>query len=131
MSGVRGPLTPLTESALHEQIVGFLAYALPESALVHHSPNEGKRGPRAQGELKRSGCLKGFPDLLILWNGNSYFLELKRPGGKLTPEQKVLLNTLNDMGFRAAVANSLELAEAYLRQWGIPLRSRPLGRASA
>lgn len=31
---------------------------------------------------------KGFPDILVLWNGFPVFLEIKAPKGKQSPEQK-------------------------------------------
>ena len=33
---------------------------------------------------------KGFPDLCVGYDGVNYLLELKMPGGKLTPDQCVL-----------------------------------------
>ncbi|QDY70115.1 VRR-NUC domain-containing protein [Qingshengfaniella alkalisoli] len=116
----------IKESDLQANIVEWMRYALPIDAYVHHSPNEGKRGPKARADLVRMGCLKGFPDLLILWNRKAYFLEVKAPGGTLTLEQRHLLESLDGLGYRTAVVNSIEIAEAYLRGWGIPLRSRPM-----
>jgi hypothetical protein len=31
---------------------------------------------------------KGFPDILVLWNGFPVFLEIKAPKGRQSPEQK-------------------------------------------
>jgi len=44
---------------------------------------------------------RGFPDLLLIRPGRIIFAELKRAGGKPTPDQAILLAALKDWGFEA------------------------------
>ena len=37
---------------------------------------------------------KGYPDLIILFNGQVYFIELKTPKGKLSKLQKYYINNI-------------------------------------
>jgi hypothetical protein len=41
------------------------------------------------GQIKAAGARKGTPDVLCIWKGRPFFIELKRrKGGKVTPEQR-------------------------------------------
>ena len=51
----------------------------------------------------------GVPDLLVLWGGGMRLLEVKSPGGKLTPDQERLFPQL---GARVVVVRSVEEALA-------------------
>lgn len=114
-----------TEAELHEQVIDWLRVALPRDALVHHSPNEGKRGFRAQADLKKTGVQAGMPDLMICWRGDTYFLELKTRTGKVSAAQADVAQQLMDTGFKVAVLRNLPAVDACLRDWGLPLRTVP------
>ena len=45
----------------------------------------------------------GMPDIIAFKDGVTIFLEVKKPGGKLTPLQKNRLETLREKGFIAKV----------------------------
>lgn len=51
--------------------------------------------------------MSGMPDLLILKDGSTFFIELKRPGGHITDEQTELLAKARESGAIVAVASSL------------------------
>lgn len=124
-SALKG-LPDQSEAALHRQVVDWLAMALPKGALVHHSPNEGKRGFKAQRDVREMAVLRGFPDLVIFWEGSVYFMELKARRGRMSADQSAVIVQLMDMGFNAGVVRSLAGADACLRSWGVPLRTAPL-----
>lgn len=50
----------------------------------------------------------GVPDRLVLIKGQCYFVELKRPGEKLRPLQKVVRKRFQKLGFKVYVIDSIE-----------------------
>jgi len=47
--------------------------------------------------------MNGIPDLMALRNGETLFVEVKQPKGKLAPLQELRIQELRDQGFRAEV----------------------------
>lgn len=113
---------PKSEEALQAMWADFLAVTLPVDAVHHHSPNEGRRGWRAQRALKSSGCAAGWPDSEIVYDGRVYFLELKLPGKKPTKLQSERHEQLRRAGAPVGVGTSLAELAAHLVEWGVPLR---------
>jgi hypothetical protein len=111
----------MREAELHGAVVAFLRYALPRGAMVHHSPNEGKRGVQAQRDLKRHGVRTGWPDLEIIHQGRAYFIELKAPQRDTTPEQKEVHRQLRAAGCHVGVCRSVIDVELTLQGWGFVL----------
>ena len=111
-----------SEEDLQARWAAYLGAALPSGALHHHSPNEGRRGWRAQRALKSGGTLAGMPDSMVLWDGRAYFLELKLPGKKPTARQAACHAALRAAGFPVAVGTTLHELAAHLSGWGVPLR---------
>lgn len=50
----------------------------------------------------------GFPDLTLLKEGMCMFIEVKRPGGRAKPLQKLIHQGLRDMGFEVRVVDNEE-----------------------
>jgi hypothetical protein len=51
----------------------------------------------------------GIPDLYVFAPGGKFMaIEVKRPGGVVSPEQTKFIQKLNDLGFKAFVAYGLE-----------------------
>lgn len=89
----------------------------PELALYHAIPNGGHRMPSVAAKLKAEGVVAGVPDtcLPIARGGfSSLWIELKRPGGSLTPEQADWLNALTRHGNRVEICTSWESARDVL-----------------
>lgn len=114
----------MRERQIHSAVVAYLAVALPADAILHHSPNEGKRGWNAQRDLKAHGTMKGWPDLEIFWQAKTYFIELKAPKKYPTAEQKACHHRLRDAGFAVLVCRSVADVELFLEGEGVPLRAR-------
>jgi hypothetical protein len=111
------------EEKLQRQVMEFLALALPHDAIAHHSPGEGLRSKRAQGELVRSGHKKGWPDIEIVWRGRIYFIELKAPGGYPSAAQREMHKRLMYCDAPVMLCRSVDEVESQLREATIPLRA--------
>lgn len=76
----------------------------PELELLFHIPNGGKRDAREAARFKRMGVKAGVPDLFLPVPRNIYhglWVEMKAPQGKLTPNQKRMLEQLASQGYKA------------------------------
>lgn len=49
-----------------------------------------------------------WPDRMLLVNGEVFFVELKRPGGQLSPGQKILIKQLIDRGYNCLASTSVD-----------------------
>lgn len=114
------------EKKLQRQVMEFLALALPPDAVAHHSPGEGLRSKRAQGDLKMSGHKKGWPDIEIVWRGRIYFIELKVPGAYPSAAQREMHKRLMYCDAPVMLCRSLPEVEAQLREACVPLRASVL-----
>ena len=58
-----------------------------------------------------------MPDFLILTSSGTYFMEVKAPTGRLSPEQKAFQADVENLGIPFAVVRSTDEAARYLKQW--------------
>lgn len=107
------------EQALHRSIAQLLERVLPADAFWFHVPNGGKRNKIEAGILKALGVRAGVPDILILFRGRLYCLELKAPGGKLSVHQKTTIARMEAAGAQIAVARSIDDVVRELGVWGV------------
>lgn len=61
----------------------------------------------------RATDLAGFPDLLVLKNGVTTFVEVKQPGKEPTPLQLKKHDELRKQGFKVLVMDGRELLSEY------------------
>lgn len=92
------------EDHLHIQVCNYLAYSYP-FAVVHHSPNEGKRSPFERYLIGLLRVMSGFPDLVIIAdNKRILFIELKTLKNKKPTDAQLWWNSsLNRFGFDAHI----------------------------
>ncbi len=117
----------LPEDEIQTKVVNWAkneALLRPELNLLYHIPNGGLRHPRVAATLKAMGVRSGIPDLHlpvarpIYYSGtnitkgywHSLYIEMKRPTGKLNPEQKVIIPLLKQQGNYVAVCYDSESA---------------------
>jgi len=79
-------------------------------SLVAAIPNEGSLG--------QPGLTKGLPDLLVISPGHIGFIELKREGGKLSPEQDTIIGLIRSTGTPVAVTYGRDEPIEILKEWG-------------
>lgn len=76
-------------------------------------PNGGARNKITAAILKAEGVLAGVPDVLLLEPRGKFHglaIEFKDTSGRLTPEQRDMLQHLVEVGYCCAVAYDAELA---------------------
>ena len=122
------------EADLQRAVVHALRFALPCTAIIHHSANEvserGPRGARRQAILVGMGVHAGFADLMVLCDGRVLFLELKAPKGRLRPSQEAFRDAVEAQGFGWALVRSLDDALGALADHGFTTRIVPAWRVA-
>lgn len=88
------------------------------SARIIAIPNAGKRGATAIRNAKAEGLAKGAPDMVVLWNGETVFLEWKAGKTTPSPQQVDWLNWLHVNGHPCAVVRTWGGAFNFLRTLG-------------
>jgi VRR-NUC domain len=111
------------EQQIHSAVVEHLRLRAKPDVLYLHPANGGSRDIREAARFKRMGVLAGASDLLLWHRGNSFALELKSPGGRLSDAQLGFLARFNDAGGHSASAEGVDRALAILEAWGL-LRGR-------
>lgn len=112
----------LKESDIQIQVADWLR--LFESArdfIFFSIPNEGmdRASPVRLAKLKRMGLRPGVADIVIIWHGRAYFLELKTPDGIQSERQIAFERDCFYAGAEYAIAHSFEEAQNILKKWGI------------
>lgn len=102
--------------------LGVLRLQAPD-VMAWAVPNGHNRGLKDRVKAKKEGLRAGVPDLTLVWNHGSAFLEFKSGTGTPDTAQIDLLNYLQDAGHRCAVVRTPEFAMALLADWGAPVRS--------
>lgn len=63
-----------------------------------------------------TGLPKGFTDLFAVKDGRAYFIEVKKPGGKVREEQINFIKKMRENGCIAGIAYSVEEAVELVSQ---------------
>lgn len=112
------------EQDMQRTVAAYLDWALPSDAVwtaINPIPAKTKA---AAGISKAMGLKAGILDILIVWRGAPYFIELKAKGGKVSPVQLDVINRLSSAGASCAVCHSPEAVIGHLIEWGLPLKAR-------
>jgi hypothetical protein len=116
------------EARVQAAIVEYIRWCAPQ-LVVFHPANGGYRTPSEAARFRWLGVLAGVPDLcLVAPGGRVCFIEVKSASGRLSAEQKVVLEQLTARGAPVAIARSIDDARAALELWNIPtieIRNRP------
>ena len=94
-----------TSPSEHSEQVGFINWFRVKypNVLIFAIPNGEKRAITVAKRLKAEGVVRGIPDLFIpQW---TLWVEMKRiSGGRLSPEQKAMIQYLEGIGQKVIVA---------------------------
>lgn len=118
---MKGNLTEHQIQAAFFDYVRALEVQRPIFGLIWANPNGGKRDKRTGAKLKAEGVRRGVPDVTIAiprWPHPGAFIEFKRPGGKLSREQRRMRIALEAAGHLYSVhfdaVTAIDWLNAYL-----------------
>jgi len=123
MSATRRPTLKLvpkpSEAQIQKQILDYLAL-LPGITAVHYPA--GGADPQHRRRMAVNGTPNGVPDILLFRSvagapATVAFMEVKRPGGRLSPAQLLWRAWCADNNAPHALVTSADAAEAALREW--------------
>lgn len=115
------------EDDLHKAVAGFLRVALPGGVVWSTIAHGGFTLPKhVAARLKALGLRPGVPDLMFVHpiTGVAHFIELKAPGGTISPDQRGVHNALLNSHAPVTVARSIDQVEHFLRCNGFPLTAK-------
>ena len=118
------------EFVIHAALVEHLRSFRRPGVVFFHPPSGEERTKRVHPKtgkvfcpggtrLQRMGMRKGVPDLVLLYSGRIMGLEIKRPDGALSREQKEFRIEWERAGGIYAVVRSVEEGKALLAAWGV------------
>ena len=90
-------------------IMNLIRMNLSESGFTVFRANVGKI-KLSDGRWFDTGLPKGFSDLFAVKDGKAYFIEVKKPGGTVSPEQINFIDQMKKHGCIAGIAHSVEEA---------------------
>jgi hypothetical protein len=111
------------EQQIQKTVFAHFAARSAPGVFVFHPANGGWRSRTEAAILKGLGVVAGTPDVIAVKDGQTYALELKAKGGKLSPSQRWAHAALRQAGAEVAVATGLDDALAWLEAQGL-LRGR-------
>ena len=118
------PVLPApTESMEQQALFEWAAWAAPRFPglnLMFHIPNGGMRSKSEAGRFKMEGVKAGIPDIFLpVARGgfNGLFIELKRVGGRASPEQLDIIEQLTKQGYLAALCYGFDSAREIIEKY--------------
>jgi len=105
-----------SESHEQQEVVKWFRQTYKD-VLIYSTPNGGSRSISEACRLKCEGVVKGIPDLFIpAWR---LWVEMKKvSGGKVSEEQKSVINYLQSVGYSAIVCAGAEEAKCQIAKHG-------------
>jgi hypothetical protein len=107
------------EALIQEAVVQHLRARGAPGMVFLHCPNGGYRRPIEAAIFKAMGVRAGTADLLLWRGGNSYALELKAPGGRVSVSQFEFLADFDRAGGFSCVCDGIDNALLTLECWGL------------
>lgn len=110
----------LTEDQIQMQLVAWARLHNTIGPYLIHIPNGGYRNPREGAKFKRMGVLRGVSDIFLAkpQNGlHGLWIELKRPGGKLTSDQYNWIKLMLAQGYEAKVCYGFDEAKDVILEY--------------
>jgi hypothetical protein len=111
--------TRRTEQRIQKAIIEHLTWRARLGAFAFHYPAGGWRTRAEAGILKAIGTVAGIPDILVIYRGQLFCLELKTERGRLTEVQHTTHERLREAGATVATAYGLDAALAQLEAWDL------------
>lgn len=106
------------EDYIQMDICDHLDKFLTPNSIYFHIPN-GSLRPSVIVNLKRMGLKNGIPDLCIINAGLAYFIEVKTDKGRLSENQKKVVDLLRKAGTPVEVCTSVSEVATVLKRWNL------------
>lgn len=107
------------ESRIQEAVVTYLRHQYPTA--LHCASAGGVRTSMKQAiMMKRTGYVRGFPDLMILESSKEYkglFIEMKTEKGVASKEQKWWKEELTKRGYRSEICKGFDSAKQVIDEY--------------
>ena len=108
-----------SEHVIQVRLLNALELVKAKGVYVFAVPNQSNRGAVSGMKMKAEGVRSGVTDLVVMMpGGRTAFLEMKKPGGRLSDTQKQFRDRCLMTDHLWAVAYSVTEALVYLRSWG-------------
>jgi hypothetical protein len=107
------------EQAIQRAVFEHIAIRGARDCFAFHVPNGGWRSPVEAAIMRGLGVRAGIPDIIAIRAGCAYALELKPPGGRLSPARRDVHAALSAAGATVAVACGLDAALSQLEAWQV------------
>lgn len=107
------------EQAVHQAVVQHLDLRGKPGIFYYHPANGGFRTAIEGSILKSLGVRAGVPDLIILYEGRTFGLELKAGKAKVTESQRTAHALMRVAGATVETATGIDEALRVLSGWGL------------
>jgi len=107
------------EQAIQAAIFEHIAWRGVKGLFAFHVPLGGWRSVIEAKIFRSLGVVAGVPDIIIIYGGRCYALELKAEGGRATPKQLEAIAAMEAAGAYCCIAEGLDRALACLEAWGL------------
>jgi len=118
------------EAQLQRSVLDHLRWRGAPGLFVFHYPAGGWRSSVEAAIFKSLGVVAGVPDLLIVYQGQLYALEIKTAHGRPTATQVETQERLRAAGAIVATAVEIDAALERLEEWGLLRPNVSIRRAS-
>jgi hypothetical protein len=105
------------EDAIQRAVLQHLKIRAPRDVFYFHPANGGQRSPVEAAILNGLGVRAGVPDLILIYRGQMFALELKADGRKSTALQNEAQEAMQRAGAEVATAVGLDQALTQLEHW--------------
>ena len=108
-----------SETAIQQSFIAYLDLCAHRDLVYWAVPNGGKRSKVEAARFKAEGVRAGIPDVHFMFRGQFYVLEIKAKKGRVSPDQKVMMERLRLAGAIDAVAHGIDACMAQVKAWGM------------
>jgi hypothetical protein len=109
----------MREQDIQRAVFQHIAQRGVPGLFAFHPANGGYRRPVEAKILQGQGVRAGVPDVIAIYQGRTYALELKAAGGRATPKQLEAIAAMEAAGAYTCIAEGLDRALAALEAWGL------------
>jgi hypothetical protein len=107
------------EAAIQRAVIAHLGWRAPPDCFYFHPANGGYRSRIEAAILSGLGVVAGVPDVIIVYRGRVFALEVKAEDGRLTAAQIACHARLREAGAIVGVAVGIDAALDWLERNGL------------